>query len=701
MTEGFRMAGFRRLVLMLLLLGIVAVGAIYAFIPTVQWRVDVLVLKATGKISDISVRELVHMMAPGSGFYLESLAETHNPFSAIVNPFDDLESVRQGGVLFGSLCVSCHGTEGNGGSAPALSAGNLKNGDSDWALYRVIRDGIPSTAMPNHSSLSELDLWHIVAHVRTLQSAKVAVAARNERAVAPVTQERLLKASQAEPGNWLTYSGAYDGSRYSQLDQINRDNAKHVRIEWIHQFAGTERIVETSPIVNNGVMYVTEPPSIVHALDAATGTTLWSYTYRNAGDVSVCCGLVNRGVAVHEDTVFLATLDDHLVALNATDGTVRWIVELEDYRHGASVTAAPLVVGDKVIVGYGGGDMGIRGFVDAISAKDGSRVWRFYTVPAPGEPGNETWSGDSWKRGGAATWLTGVYDPTLNLIYWTTGNPAPDYQGESREGDNLYSCSVVALDADTGKLRWHFQFTPHDERDWDSNQMPVLVDLPFKGDERKLMLFANRNGFYYVLDRQTGEFLVAEPFAKQNWAKGIDPKGRPIPDMAARPSVAGVATWPSPIGAMSWQSPTYSLRQRIIYLPALEWGQIVYKDVQAADHSPGEYYLGGGHEAIPSDKSLYFAVRAIDPTTGKRLWEHKNPMRDNWWKTGGLVSTAGDIVFGGDNTDLFILDATSGSELWRMNVGGQINAAPIAYAVNGRQMFTLAAGRSIVTVGLP
>ena len=695
------MIWFRRLISGALVIGTLGAVALYFLVPEAHWRAEVVVLKAAGKINDISFAELLPMIRPGSGFYLADLAETHSPYSSISNPFTDPESVSKGEAQFGSLCVSCHGADGNGGSAPALSAGNLKHGDSDWAIYRDIQLGIPGTAMTSHS-LPALDLWHLVAYIRKIQSARSAnVATREAINVDPVTPERILHASADEPQNWLTYSGNYDGARYSHLDQINRDNASRVQINWIHQFSGEERIVETSPIVNNGIMYVTEPPSIVHALDAASGKTLWSYSYRNPDDVSVCCGLVNRGVAVHNDTVFLATLDDHLIALNAANGQVRWNVVLEDYHHGASVTAAPLIVGDKVIVGYGGADMGMRGFLDAISTKDGSKVWRFYTVPAPGEPGSDTWSGDSWKRGGAATWITGVYDPTLNLLYWATGNPGPDYQGDTRQGDNLYSCSVVALDADTGKLKWHFQFTPHDERDWDSNQIPALVDLPIEGYERKLMLWANRNGFYYVLDRVTGEFLHAEPFAKQNWAKGIDGSGRPIPDPAMRPTTAGVSTWPSPIGALSWQSPTYSPRTHMFYVPTLEWGQIVYKDVKPVDYSPGQYYLGGGHNAIPGDESLYFAVRALDPLTGKRIWEYKNPNRPNWWKTGGLVSTAGDIIFGGDDTDLFILDATTGQQLWRKNVGGRINASPIAYAVNGRQVFALAAGRSIVTVGLP
>lgn len=692
----------RRLLAGLVGLGLAATAAAFLLVPEIRWRLQLVGLSATGQLQDISLAELLPMLAPGSGFWLAGMVDSRNPHIAIENPLTGEAAVARGAALYGSGCVTCHGTGGVGSAGPSLKLGNLRNGDSDWAIFRVIRDGVPGTAMPPHA-LPDGDIWSLVALVRSFQSsaAPATASGRAPRAVPPVTPARLLDAA-AEPDDWLTYTGTYAGIRHSALDQVNPDNAAQLGIRWVHQFEGNARLVEATPLVNGGVMYVTEPPSTVHALDAATGETLWTYAYTNAPDVAVCCGYVNRGVAVAGDTVYLATTDVHLVALDAATGNLRWKVRVEDYRATAtSMTGAPLVVGDKVIVGVGGGDMGARGFVDARSVEDGRQLWRFYTVPGPGEPGHETWSGDSWRHGGGGTWLTGTYDPALKLLYWAVGNPGPDYQGETRQGDNLYTSSVVALDVDTGRLAWHFQFSPHDERDWAANQSPALVDLPWQGTVRPLILWANRNGFYYVLDRSTGEFLLGRPFAKQNWAQGLDARGRPIEIPGARPDVRGKATWPNPLGALSWQSTTYSPRTNLFYIPALEWGQVIYKDAKPVEYEFGQMFLGGGHRSIPGNEQLYFAIRALDPSTGDLRWEYRRPERDNWWKTGGLVSTAGDVVFGGENREFFVLDARDGRELWRRNVGGRINASPITYAVDGRKYFALAAGRSIVAVALP
>ncbi|MBI3668054.1 MAG: PQQ-binding-like beta-propeller repeat protein, partial [Acidobacteria bacterium] len=343
---------------------------------------------------------------------------------------------------------------------------------------------------------------------------------------AQVPYDRIRQAD-AEPGNWLTYSGNYNAHRYSRLNQINTSNVKRLKTAWVYQNQ-TTHYFETTPLVVDGVMYITEPPSDVTALDTRTGRPLWQYRRTTPKDVRVCCGQVNRGLAALDDLVFIGTVDAHLIALDAKSGIVRWDVVVADYKTGHAITAAPLAVKDKVIVGIAGGEYGVRGFVDAYEAKTGKPAWRFWTIPAPGEPGNETWAGDSWKTGSATTWVTGSYDPELNLIYWGTGNPGPDWNADVRAGDNLYTDCLLALDADTGKLKWHFQFTPHDGHDWDSVEIPVLVDGEVRGQRRKLVLFANRNAFYYVLDRQSGEFLSGKPFAKQTWAKGLDDRGRPI-----------------------------------------------------------------------------------------------------------------------------------------------------------------------------
>ncbi len=389
-----------------------------------------------------------------------------------------------------------------------------------------------------------------------------------------VTHERLLH-PEKEPGNWLTYSGNFAGHRFSPLKQINESNASKLEPAWVYQSNSLQKF-ETTPIVVDGVMYISEAPSHVTALDTKTGRPLWKYRRTMAEDIRVCCGQVNRGVAVLGDLVYVGTIDAHLVALDAKTGAVRWDVTVADYRAGLSITVAPLAVKDKIIVGIAGGEYGIRGFLDAYDAKTGKQAWRFWTVPAAGDPEAKTWAGDSYKNGSAATWVTGAYDPETNLVYWGTGNPGPDWNGDVRAGDNLYSDCLLALDADTGKLKWYFQFTPHDVHDWDATEVPVLIDAEVRGRKRKLLLFPNRNAFYYVLDRTNGQFLMGKPYAKQTWATGLDDSGRPIRVPGTSPTVAGTRVWPSVGGANNWYSPSYSPDTGLLYVAARESGAIYF-----------------------------------------------------------------------------------------------------------------------------
>ena len=489
--------------------------------------------------------------------------------------------------------------------------------------------------------------------------------------------DRILHSGR-EPGNWLTYSGNYQSHHYSALAQINRTNVQRLKLAWMYQIRGREHF-ETMPIVFDGVMYITDPPSDVTALDVRTGRPLWHYRRSIPEGIAVCCGQVNRGIAALDDQIFIATIDAHLVALDARTGRVRWDVPVADPKLAYSLTAAPLAIKDKIIVGVAGAEYGVRGFLDAYDAKTGRRAWRFWTTPGPGEPGNETWSGDSWKYGGATTWVTGSFDPELNLLYWGTGNPGPDYDGTVRLGDNLYSDSVIALDADTGKLKWHFQFTPHDLNDMDSNQIPVLIDAVWQGKPRKLMLFANRNAFYYVLDRATGEFLRATQFTRQNWAKGIDAKGRPIPDLAqTTPSEKGALVYPDDDGTSNWFSPSYSPRTRLFYQNIREKGAYYYKaDVT---FQPGRMYLGATKRDIPNEEPSG-VLRALGALTGEKAWEfrvHSPP----WC---GILATAGDLVFSGTmEGDFFALDAWSGKLLWRFQTGGEIWANASSYRSEGK-----------------
>ena len=503
-----------------------------------------------------------------------------------------------------------------------------------------------------------------------------------------------IAASAAEPGSWLTYSGNYAGHRYSALKQIDRTNVARLKPAWIYQTNDLSQF-EVTPIVADGVMYISEPPSHAAALDLRTGRPLWMFRRTVPADVRACCGQVNRGLANLGDAVFLGTMDAHLLALDAKTGHLLWDTTVADYKTGHSITAAPLVLKDKVIVGIAGGEYGIRGFIDAYDPKSGTRLWRFWTVPGPGEPRHDTWEGDSWKTGSAATWVTGSFDPGLNLLYWGTGNPGPDYDGGPRGGDNLYANSIVALDPSAGRLKWHFQFTPHDTHDWDANHVPVLIDGLFRGRPRKLVVIANRNGFFYVLDRESGEFLLGTPYAKQTWAKGLDDRGRPIVLSGTEPKPEGTMLYPGLHGATNWNSPSYSPDTRLMYVGRREEGTIFYR--ATAEYKAGSYFSAGGMRGIPGVEPSGSIV-ALDPLTGKQRWElalHSPP-----WA--GVLSTAGGLVFSGTNEgNVFALDAASGKPLWEFQAGAPVYTGPISYEWEGKQYIAIAAGRSLIAFALP
>jgi alcohol dehydrogenase (cytochrome c) len=506
-------------------------------------------------------------------------------------------------------------------------------------------------------------------------------------AVAQVSHDRLQRAA-AEPGNWLMYSGTYDGHRYSPLAQIDRSNVKDLKPAWVYQTS--ERPMETSPLVIDGILYLTEAPHIVTALDGRTGRPLWSYRRPAAVGVPGCCGPVNRGLAVLDDALFVTTYDAHLLALDLHTGRLRWDVPIAEGARGYSMTGAPLAVKDEILVGVAGGEYGVRGFVDAYDAKSGERRWRFYTIPAPGEPGSETWKGESWKTGGASTWLTGTYDPALDLVYWGTGNPGPDYNGDARAGDNLYANSLVALDADTGGLRWHFQFTPHDLHDWDANQIPVLLDATFDGRPRKLVVQANRNAFYYVLDRETGAFLRGAPFAHQTWSKGLDERGRPIALPGLEPSAEGALVFPGLAGGTNWPSPSYSPLTDLFYVHAREQeGQVFFKN--DAEYEPGSSFYGGGERDVEGAEP-YSVVKAIEPLTAKIRWEYALHAP----ATAGVLATGGGLVFSATREGYFFaLDARTGELKWRFQTGAEIRANPIAFEVDRKQHIAIAAGQAL------
>ena len=511
---------------------------------------------------------------------------------------------------------------------------------------------------------------------------------------AQVPYKRIVNAV-TEPGNWLTYSGNYQAHRFSPLQEITPQNVARLKPLWVYQIEARSRF-ETSPVVVDGVMYVTEPPTKVTALDLRTGRSLWTWQRTMPLVVrTIGFGPTNRGVAILDDTLYVGTLDCHLIALDAKSGAVRWDTKVADNTTGHSVTAAPLAIDGKIILGISGGEAGIRGFLDAYDAKTGKLAWRLWTIPGPGEPGHETWSGDSWKTGGAPTWVTGSYDPELNLIYWGTGNPGPDWNGDPRPGDNLYSCSLLAIDASTGKLKWYFQFTPHDVHDWDATEIPVLLDAVVAGRPRKLVAMANRNAFYYLLDRATGDFILGTPYAKQTWAKGLDARGRPIVLPNTEPTVEGNLVWPSLQGATNWFSPSYSPTSKLFYVAVREMGAYYYKG--EAQYKPGTFFAGGGERSLAGDKARG-VIRALEVETGKMKWEFE--LKSPPWA--GVLSTAGGVVFGGSNEgNFYALDALTGKPLWDFQTGGAMAANPISFSIDGKQQVAIAAGHSLFVFGLP
>jgi alcohol dehydrogenase (cytochrome c) len=525
-----------------------------------------------------------------------------------------------------------------------------------------------------------------------------------------VTFNRIVSADK-EPQNWLTYSGTTLSQRHSALTQITPDNAKNLQLQWVYQARSLEKF-EATALVVDGVMYTVQAPNDVMALDAVTGRIYWTYSYTPSPDARPCCGRVNRGLAILGDTLFMGTIDAHLVAIDAKNGKPLWNTTVAKAESGYALTHAPLIVKDKVIIGTAGGEYGIRGFIAAYDAATGKEVWRFHTIASPDEPGGDTWKNDAWKTGGGSVWVTGSYDPALNLTYWGIGNPGPDWNGDPRPGDNLYSDSVVALDPDTGKLKWYYQFSPHDEFDYDSVQVPVLADVQWTDKNgqtkpRKLMFWANRNGLFYALDRTTGEFLMGKPFVEVNWMNGFDEKGRPMRVPGKTPSTAGTLIYPGNQGGTNWYSPSYSPKTGLFYIPAWVNYSSTYVKTQQEYVEGRQYGSGTPRSPIPFGRNTqnfrketegYGAVRAIDPKTGEQKWEFK--MNDV--TEAGILTTASDVLFsGGREGYFFALDARTGKQLWKAAVGGVVSSGPMTYSVNGKQYVAVAAGSSLFTFALP
>jgi alcohol dehydrogenase (cytochrome c) len=506
--------------------------------------------------------------------------------------------------------------------------------------------------------------------------------------VSNVNYERILDA-RSEPENWLTYYGAYDGQRYSPLDQINTENVKRIGPAWIFQ-AGTTGLIagastysfEAAPIVVDGVMFVAGWDGWVWALDAKTGVEIWRYKHAIPFDVSLCCGNVNRGVAVAQGKVFFVTANAHVVAVDATNGKRAWDKTYGDVRAGESATVAPLVVKNMVIVGSSGGEFGVRGHLDAFDIESGEHVWRCYMVPKPGEPGSETWpsDGEAWARGGANCWLTGTFDPETNLLYVGTGNPAPDFDGEVREGDNLYTDSIVAVDVDSGQIRWHYQCTPHDVWDYDSIAECIL----FEQDDRKLLGHFDKNGYFFVLDRTNGELVQITPFVDRITWGAITRDGqvtaKVYPDKEGEP----VHFYPGPAGAKEWTHAAYSPRTGLFYVPVQDTGATATR--RRREFKESIPYWGAGVQVDIED--MAGSISAFD-ANGEEKWRYRNELP----MCASTLATGGDLVFAGKPSGEFVaLDARTGEQLWQFQCGSGHHSSPTTYMVDGRQYIAVPVG---------
>ena len=661
----------------------------------VSWRAHLFARKLNGDIPDLSFRELWFMLKFRGGFGLESFVKQGFSLEgAVANPYFTSDDHQSGARIFRERCSVCHGVDGTGGHAPQLNRSGLSHGDSDLAIYKIVRDGIPRRGMAA-IVMSPQERWQVVGYLRTLQHGTSSLKTEQLPRVNIQVSREQIRGAGTSSDQWLTYSGSLDGRRYTPLTEIAPENVSRLRVRWVHQIDTSESAKsESTPIVVGGVIFTTEPPSDVVALDARSGKVRWRYRRSLPDQLPTCCGSVNRGLAVLGNVLFLGSLDGFLVAIDATTGSVIWQTAVVSPSDGYTMTGAPLIVNGSVVVGVAGGEYGIRGFIAAYDAESGRQQWKFNTIPGPGEFGHETWKNDAWRTGGGPTWVTGSYDPSLDLLYWGVGNPAPGFQGDVRPGDNLFTDSVLALHASSGKLAWYFQFTPHDEHDWDATQTPILAEVPIKGVLRRAICVANRNGFYYVLDRATGEFLVGVPFVEQNWAKGLDSAGRPILSSNAEVSSSGRLTRPGSVGGTNWQNAAFDPKVGLIFVPATEGAAVFTKSSNPRRAELGFYGGSSGNNDEPPNP----VVRALDVTTGAKEWERWD--RSLGFDYSGLLATGGGLVFGTSGGFAFAIDSATGRELWRVFLGGNTYAAPISFTVDGHQVILVWAGRALFAFGL-
>lgn len=686
----------------LVLIGLSVLGIVFGLVifwrnredPRVRSRRELVTFKLVGVLPDEGWGNVIRRMMPSS--------DRDNW------PVLRLDAARwakpeTGEQLFKQRCAICHGGRGEGGTVGVdLTRDDVQVRLSDLNIYTALTRGIPGTNMPP-SNVSITDGLRLTAYVRSIHSkagGKQELAAGRGSNCLPCKNIHVsstdVVSSSTHPEGWLSYSGDYSGKRFAALSQINKTNLSRLRPRFIYQTKSLVGI-EATPLVSKGVMFLTGPENEVIALDLATGDPFWIFRRVVPASVLLCCGRQNRGVALLGNRVFYGTLDAHLVALSVETGRPIWDVEVADSSSGYSMTGAPLAVDGKIIVGVGGGDFGIRGFIAAYDAETGKRLWRFETIPPPGQPGHETWQNDGWKTGGGATWMVGTYDPDLHLLYWGIGNPAPEFNPQSRPGDNLYTCAVVALDPNTGSLRWYYQFTPGDGDDWDANEVPVLADAKYDGQLRKLMYFGNRNCFFYVLDRETGKFLRAGQYCGQNWNDGFTAEGRPIRRRGTLPSDSGPVSRPAVEGGSNWPPPAYSPLTGLFYVKYRESQNRVF--AETPHYVAGIPFLGGSVSGKARSVLHLAAIRALTATVA---WDKtvERGGHDFYDKSGVLATSSGIVITGDSEGRLVIFDAESGKDLWSYSLGAQMAMAPITYLYNGSQEMAIISAGSVMVFSL-
>jgi alcohol dehydrogenase (cytochrome c) len=631
------------------------------------------------------------------------------------------QDAEAGRRQFENRCAGCHGGDANGGEhGPGIVTRLATKNNQELAAF--IRTGSPANGMPG-INMPGGELRDVIAFLRTLapepqpevrlkvqltdgKTVEGLVLNQSTQDLQLLVGDRQLQLLRKE-GNryrpvtsqtdWPTYNGAVTGNRYSTLDQIKTTNVARLGAKWIFSLPNTARL-QVTPVVSEGVMYVTSANEC-YALDAGSGRQIWHYKrLRTASLIGNAAGGINRGVAVARDRVFMVTDNAHVIALDRFNGKLLWETEMADWRQNYNATSAPLAVGNLIVVGTSGGDEGVRGFLAAYDQVTGKEAWRFWTVPLPGEPGSETWKGGGIEHPAAATWFTGSYDPQLDTVYWPTGNPGADLVGDNRIGDNLYASSMLALDAKTGKLKWYFQYTPHDVWDWDAVQTPVLVDTVWQGQPRKLLLHANRNGFLYVLDRTNGKMLRATPLVKKlTWATGIGADGRPIMTPNNEPTLEGNRICPPLEGATNWFSPSFNPQTGLFYVQTLEKCAIFRKT--PTEWAAGKGYMGGSSRTAPDDNPQKI-LRAFDLKTGTASWELPQTGSAESW--GGTISTAGGLVFFADDGGAFVAaDAKTGKPLWHFTTSELWKASPMTYVFDHKQYVAIASGSNILAFALP